>query len=131
MTKDLSKQLCELCGIKPNFFALMQSEENWEEIPESVYYKIKDCSTTKIIYPDFTKPENFVGLFNLKWYFPDEEYGRQEANLSFYVLFNLANSSKDWNTEGFIRLLIKALKEHNTYAESIKQSIREAEWVYE
>ena len=99
MTKNLSRQLCELCGIKQTV--------------------------------DFTKPENFVRLFNLKWYLPDEEYGTQEASLSFYVLFNLSNSSQDWNTEGFIKLLIKALKQHISYVESIKQSIREAEWVYD
>ena len=99
MTKNLSQQLCELCGIKQTV--------------------------------DFTKPENFARLFGLKWYLPGEEYGRQECSLSFYVLFNLANSSKDWNTKGFIKLLAKALKEHNPYVELLKQSIREAEWVYD
>lgn len=122
MSNDLSRQLCELCGIKPKFFALMQSEENWEEIPESVYYKIKDCSTTRIIYPDFTKPENFVRLFDL----PIVNNGTR--TVGYFVVYEFTMKT----IKDFIEcLIIKLERTQFSITKEVKQSIRKAEWVYE
>lgn len=73
MTKDLSKQLCELCGIEQTV--------------------------------DFTKPENFVRLRGI-----------------------VTGSTG----EDFVKSLIMRLTFVNDcYSDKIKQSIREAEWVYD
>ena len=89
MSKDLSKQLCELCGIKQTV--------------------------------DFTKPENFVGLFNLTLPI------RGIPSIAEFVTFEhlTITDSKD-----FLKKLIKSIQEPYTEDEVIK-SIREAEWVYE
>lgn len=117
MSKDLSRQLCELCGIEAKFFALMQSEENWEEIHESVYYKIKDCSTTKIIYPDFTKPENFVKLLKI-WLAIFGEFRLERHSMSMEPEEKLITDCLIRTSDDFYPV------------NKLKQSIREAEWVY-
>ena len=130
MTKELSKQLCELCGMEPEVIPCPHRGcRNHISHPCEVGGNNRFIET----YPDFGNPKNFIRLFNLKWYLPDDEYGTQEAGLAFYVLFNYGNSSQDWNTEGFIRILIEILQNTRSelYIKYIKQSIREAEWVYE
>lgn len=52
MTKELSKQLCELCGIKG----------------KRVKYETETTDGcinlgSRLEFPDFSKPENFVKLF--------------------------------------------------------------------
>ena len=137
MDKDLSKKLCELCGIKPKFFALMQSEENWEEIPESVYYKIKDCSTTKIIYPDFTKPENFVRLLEIVSRRSSVSFCHNGSyfGCSIHYYFNEIFEADIGNIQyNFLNTLLKQDLRNPCkpkLLEQLKQSIREAEWVYE
>lgn len=139
MTKELSKQLCELCWIKPKIKC-----HPWE-CPHVGYYKRDKCIINfkpdeecvkrrdlsgYISYPDFGKPENFVKLFNLKWYLLDGEYGLIENSLAYYILFNFSYSLKDWNTTGFIRLLVKVVQDKHC-PESIKQAIKETEWLYD
>ena len=133
MTKELSKQLCVLCGMEPKYYFYDLRYKEFIEINHKTYLKLKNEYQTKEAYPDFGNPKNFIRLFNLKWYLPDDEYGTQEAGLAFYVLFNYGNSSQDWNTEGFIRILIEILQNTRSelYIKYIKQSIREAEWVYD
>lgn len=60
MTKELSKQLCELCGVEPKKVEKRCKECNLNMEECGCF----DCY--KEIYPDFTKPENFVRLFELK-----------------------------------------------------------------
>ena len=73
MRKELSRQLCELCGIEGKV--------------------------------DFTKPENFVRLFGL-----------------------ITKQTKEQNLETMLNHLNVNL---SPYMDEVKQSIREAEWVYE
>lgn len=146
MTKELSKQLCELCGIKPYYgvwvdygdldhnYKFETNERKYRLIADYRWmYGVDDKDLRDLkpeFYPDFGKPENFVKLFNLKWYLLDGEYGLIENSLAYYVLFNFGHSSKDWNTTGFIRLLIKALQDKHC-PESIKQAIKEVQWSYD
>lgn len=128
MTIELSKQLCELCGLP---YEKEVIDPKQKQLADHGDPRFSTPSLIKVTL-DFTKPENFIRLFNLKWYLPDDEYGTQEAGLAFYVLFNYGNSSQDWNTEGFIRILIEILQNTRSelYIKYIKLSIREAEWVY-
>ena len=68
MTKELSKQLCELCGIEPKIRYLVKIAGTEYKISKESVLKhsgifkntcIKIRKVTKD-YPDFTKPENFV-----------------------------------------------------------------------
>lgn len=103
MSNDLSRQLCELCGI--------EYEKTITDDPEAfVPYKLT---------LDFTKPENFVRLLELK------PYG---ARTIFYIVTKTVvaqHLTGVYNRNDFIFCLKSCLDE------SIKQAIREAEWVYE
>ncbi len=94
MTKDLSRQLCELCGI----------EGKWIEYETETTDGCINLGS-KLVYPDFTKPENFVKLLGL-----------------------ITKQTKEQNLETMLNHLKVNL---HPYTEQTKQSIREAEWVYE
>ena len=107
MSKDLnlSQQLCELCGI--------EYEKTITDDPEAfVPYKLT---------LDFTKPENFVRLFDLT--LPQKGIPTIAEFVTYEHL--TITDSKD-----FLAKLIEMLKD-DSYVADIKQSIREAEWVYE
>ena len=107
MSNDLSKQLCELCGIEKTV--------------------------------DFTKSENFVKLLNL----PTEiikKNGQEFSAKSIWWIVNI--DSKDYNAlapyyfdDLLIRLIVILENKNKKYSSEflckLKQSIREAEWVYE
>lgn len=113
MTKDLSKQLCELCEIEPKIryflkFMHVEYETTKEDIvARSEIFKTGVLKITKVVrdYPDFTKPENFVKLLGL-----------------------ITKQTKEQNLETMLNHLKVNL---HPYTEQTKQSIREAEWVYE
>lgn len=138
MSNNLSRQLCELCGIEPVIEDSCKiSDKYWKNS-----HKIKgihddyvqrycpydmECTAEceyfyeKQIYPDFTKPENFVRLFDLT--LPQKGIPTI-AEFVTYEHLTIADS-KD-----FLAKLIEMLKD-DSYVADIKQSIREAEWVYE
>lgn len=138
MTKELSKQLCELCGIKPHYgvwvnygdldnnYQLRTNERKYRLIADYRYsYGVDkdDLRNLKPEYcPDFGQPENFVTLFDLEINHPCySTMVEMIANCHdcFYV-----------NSREFIQNVIKCIKS-NFNASDIKQSIREEEWVYE
>lgn len=82
---NLSKELCEVCGIEPK----TTEDYNLNE------YKA---------YPDFEQPENFVKLYEI--------------------------ISKQSRTEILNQLVRRLRVEAGWYTDELKQSIREAEWVY-
>lgn len=102
---NLSKELCKICGIEPKTIAFE-------------------------IYPDFTQPDNFVKLLELKI-----KTKKREATLCEILHLEY----------GFVNVLdfLKYLKSHlagtiyfsGSYIfsnrEQIIQVIRETEWVYE
>ena len=90
MTKELSKQLCEQCGVEQTV--------------------------------DFTKPENFVRLYEL-------ETGVGETVAGLMSRYYLA-----YDCPTFVDHVLKfcSVSEWDVGAvEAVMQSIREAEWVYE
>lgn len=122
MSNDLSKQLCELCGI--------EYEKTITDDPEAfVPYKLT---------LDFTKPENFVRLLNL----PTEiiiKNGRAIPAKNMWWIINMdvkkyGQLAPYYCDDFFIRLILLLQNENKYYNDElinrIKQSIREAEWVY-
>lgn len=112
MNNNLSKQLCELCGIEGKCVNCGQTVSDENPCP-------KPCDRRK--YPDFTKSENFVRLFNLTLPI------RGISTIAEFVTFEYLTIT---DSKDFLKKLIKAIQEPYTENEVIK-AIREAEWVYE
>lgn len=106
MSNDLSKQLCELCGVG-------YEKTITDDVEAFVPYQVT---------LDFTKPENFVRLFNL----PIVNNGTR--TIGYFVVNEFTmDTIKD-----FIKcLIIKLERTQFSITKEVKQSIREAEWVYE
>ena len=112
MSNDLSKQLCELCGIEAKCVNCGRTVSDENPCP-------KPCDKQK--FPDLTKPENFVRLFNLTLPI------RGISSIAEFVTFEYLTIT---DSKDFLKKLIKSIQEPYTDNEVIK-SIREAEWVYE
>lgn len=107
---NLSKELCEICGIKPKIIEDYDSNE----------YEI---------YPDFEQPQNLKKLLNLNFDCSDEEYGKMEANIALYVIYNFfVEKRANKNSTNLLEGIIKAVKYKENEAEAIKKAIRETEW---
>ena len=137
MNNNLSKQLCELCGIKPRYgiyvdygdldhnYKLVTNERKYRLIADvrwNIAVEDEDLRDLKPeFYPDFMQPENFVRLFNLTLPI------RGISTIAEFVTFEYLTIT---DSKDFLKKLIKAIQE--PYAENeVIQSIREAEWVYE
>ena len=110
MTKELSKQLCELCGI----------ERKWIKYTTETTDGCVNLGS-RLVYPDFTKPENFVRLFDLT--LPQKGI----PTIAEFVTYEYLTIT---NSKDFLAKLIEMLK-NDSYVADVKKSIREAEWVYE
>lgn len=107
MTKELSKQLCELCGI----------EGKWIEYETETTDGCINLGS-KLVYPDFTKPENFVRLLKI--------------GLDIFKEFRLERHSMSMEPEEKLITDCLIRTSDDFYpVNKLKQSIREAEWVYE
>ena len=123
MSNNLSKQLCELCGIEY----------------EKTITDDKEAFVPYQVTLDFTKPENFVRLLNL----PTEiiiKNGRAIPAKNMWWIINMdvkkyGQLAPYYCDDFFIRLILLLQNENKYYNDElinrIKQSIREAEWVYE
>lgn len=100
---NLSKELCEICGIEPKLDGS------------------NPALSVQPGYPDFTKPENFVKLYNLSL------ASKHTPTLARFMSFEYSVIN---NSEDFIKKLVECL-EDNIDVNFIKQAIRETEWVYE
>lgn len=128
MNNNLSRQLCELCGIEGK-----EGQPECLSIDTPVCKRgftaccAENCTGCKYfnrfekVYPDFTKPENFVRLFDLT--LPQKGIPTIAEFVTYEHL--TITDSKD-----FLAKLIEMLKD-GSYVADIKQSIRETEWVYE
>lgn len=114
--KDLSRELCEICGIEAK---LDGSNPNLSVQP---------------VYPDFTQPENFIKLLNFYYRFFqgvdicafEDEVRELEArgeqisiqnDFLAMLIFDLQNREHGFNLD--------------INFEVFTQAIRETEWVYE
>ena len=118
---NLSQQLCRICGIEPKLDGS------------------NPALSVQPVYPDFERPENFVRLLNL----PTEtiiKNGQTIPAKNIWWIVNMnAKNCKALAPYYFENLLIHLIvilenkyKIHSDeFVNSIKQSIREMEWVYE
>lgn len=103
---NLSKELCEICGIEPKIIEDYNSNE----------YNI---------YPNFEQPENFVKLMELK------VKGLSGGNLTLMGILNKEYWLSD--RQDYIRFLCQYFISDLTsyWQDKLKRAIRETEWVYE
>ena len=124
MSNDLSRQLCELCGI----------EYEKQEPVAATDGLVQAYAKTKL---DFTKPENFVKLLEiLSNYMYDDDRGisitENTVILGDPICLGTDESEKELNIlQKVLKLLLDGLNEGFESDKKFKQSIREAEWVYE
>lgn len=126
---NLSKELCEICGIKPKL--------NCINCPHPCETACNNCSYSDLNYPDFEQPTNFVKLFKLittienydyrtgLYYVPQIPSHRQMSQLSAETDYYYSESSDPINA--FIACVIQCAKADSDTA----NYIRETEWVYE
>lgn len=133
-TTNYSRALCEICGIKPRYgvyenfgdldnnFQLVTNERKYRLIADTRHhYGVEDEDLRNLepkYYPDFTKPENFVKLFEIN--IPDST-----VTVGAAVCF--CNRRHLNNRNDFLEFTIQLAK----YNKDIKQAIREQEWSYE
>lgn len=120
MTKELSRQLCELCWIEAKPLGCT----NNEVLDTDCKGDCIDCTwyDNDLYYPDFGQPENFVKLLEL----PETQ-----------ALFKYIVEREDvFNRQYFLSVLVDMLT--NEYfeiseedIENLQQRISEAEWKYE
>ena len=125
---NLSKQLCEICGIKPKL--------NCINCPHPCETACNNCSYSDLNYPDFEQPTNFVKLQKLLiemgmgldiqlFDYPTKLQIRfcwDDENFTFKIY-------GDSLEEVFLRFAIQICELDDEG--DIKQAIRAEEWVYE
>lgn len=167
MSNDLSRQLCELCGIERKGKLIFRKRDwdgrswisagygykefDFKSVPETsvdiiptkdydekngFQYPYSDIERIKREYDkngydfvefrqrtiDFTKPENFVRLFDL----PIVNNGTR--TVGYFVVYEFTMKT----IKDFIEcLIIKLERTQFSITKEVKQSIREAEWVHE
>lgn len=122
-TTDYSKELCEICGIEPVYrlkdINVLYSQDKYNEILKMRLNKgLSAPKVLKTVWIDFTKPKNFVKLFEIN--IPDST-----VTVGAAVCF--CNRRHLNNRNDFLEFIIQLAK----YNKDIKQAIREQEWSYE
>ena len=128
---NLSKELCEICGIKPKL--------NCINCPHPCETACNNCSYSDLNYPDFEQSENFVKLLNL----PTEiikKNGQEFSAKSIWWIVNMdaknCEALAPYYFEDLLTHLIVILENENKiysdeFVNRIKQAIREKEWLYD
>lgn len=110
--KDLSRELCEICGI----------EGEWVEYTTETTDGCVNLGK-KQVFPDFTEPENFVKLFNLK--INNNLFGN---TLAYFI----TSDSKIVDIKDFLIVLLNILKSvEECKVNKIKQAIKLEVWKYD
>lgn len=126
---NLSKELCEICGIIPLYkidsIEVLQSKTALHLIQlarKNSGYKDIDAV---LVYPDFEQPENFLKLMELK------VKGLSGGNLTLMGILNKEYWLSD--RQDYIRFLCQYFIPDLTpyWQDKLKQAIRETEWVYD
>lgn len=127
---NLSKELCEVCGIEPIYET--EVVDGWG----NTRYKLK-CKTPEEAevkgmfvhrepkYPDFTQPENFLKLMELR------VEGLSGGNLTLMGILNKEYWLSD--RQDYIRFLCQYFIPDLTpyWQDKLKQAIRKEEWIYD
>lgn len=117
--ENLSKNLCEICGIEPCMYFV---DCGTPECMEEEYMQCYKCPEATPIetYPDFEQSENFVKLLELN-----------VDGVSLWWTINsgsvLCNESLPSNRKEFLKMVCRFIKNK----EYIKQAIKSQEWAYE
>lgn len=124
MTKELSKHICEKCGIKPYYKYIVRFNKDNSPLLTVTkdFFDIENKSKYKVTtvikeYPDFGEPENFVKLMEL----------RSDSNTT--ILKYLSHSNVFSTRKGLLKALIDFLELY--LWDDVPKAIREAEWRYE
>lgn len=141
-TNNLSRELCEICGIKPMYrlkdINALYNEYNYDEFCEMRLNKGLLIPTgTKAVFPDFTQPENFVKLL---------EIVSKKAGISFchngsyfgcsihYSFKDIFEADMGTIQHNFLNTLLKQDLRNPcrpTLLECIKEAIKSEDWKYE
>lgn len=129
-TKDLSRELCEICGIKPMYrlkdINALYNEDMYNEFCEMRLNKGLLIPTgTKAIFPDFTQPENFVKLIELRFTTKRGDIFTVVEALQNARCFIFADR------KSFLGQLLDYIFTCENFGEYIKQAIKSEGWKYE
>lgn len=111
---NLSEELCRICGIEGKWF------EYTTETTDGCVNLGK-----KRVFPDFTQPENFVKLIELRFTTKRGDIFTVVEALQNGRCFTFADR------KSFLDQLLDYIFTCENFGEYIKQAIREMEWVYE
>ena len=140
---NLSKELCDICGIKPLYrvegLEILQTETALHLIQLARKNSGFEDIDAESVYPNFEKPENFVKLLNL----PTETIIKNGQTIPAKNIWWIVNMDAK-NCEAFapyyfedllihlIVILENKYKIHSDeFVNRIKQAIRETEWIYD
>lgn len=129
-TKNLSRELCEICGIKPMYrlkgINALYNEYNYDEFCEMRLNKGLLIPTgTKAVFPDFTQPENFVKLLELRFTTKRGDIFTVAEALQNGRCFTFADR------KSFLEQLLDYIFTCENFGEYIKQAIKSEVWKYE
>lgn len=123
--ENLSKQLCEICGIK------RKKVEDFSKGCNKCKYLVNDecqrgdnpCKIHyKYVYPNFEQPENFVKLLEIVY---------KKSLYTGTPIGSFRNTKKSFKECFFQRLFARLNKLGNCFAgKELKQTIKAQEWVY-
>ncbi|MCD7779626.1 MAG: hypothetical protein LUH05_03010 [Candidatus Gastranaerophilales bacterium] len=131
MTKTLSEELCEICGIKPRYglyvdfgdfdpnYRLVTSERKYRLIADYRYCTPEDelRSLEPKYLPDFTKSENFVKLLKI--------YAQHT------IIISLFESDNSTVIDCLLYSVMAAVKFNDDECKALKDAIKQADWNYE
>lgn len=129
-TKDLSRKLCDICGIKPMYrlkdINVLYNEDMYNEFCEMRLNKGLLIPTgTKAVFPDFTQPENFVKLIELRFTTKRGDIFTVVEALQNGRCFTFADR------KSFFDQLLDYIFTCENFGEYIKQAIKSEVWKYE
>ena len=132
MTKELSKQLCELCGLPSEKEVIDPKQKQLADHGDPGF------STPSLIKVtlDFTKPENTLKLIEILSKFMDDEDTGISIRQNIVCLgepigLRTDNSERKLDfKQKILKLLLDGFDFGFEKDDELKQSIREAEWVY-
>lgn len=127
---NLSEELCRICGIKPMYrlkdINVLYNEDMYNEFCEMRLNKGLLIPTgTKAVFPDFTQPENFVKLIELRFTTKRGDIFTVVEALQNGRCFTFADR------KSFFDQLLDYIFTCENFGEYIKQAIKSEVWKYE
>ena len=136
-TKDLSRELCEICGIKPINKTIISCgcEDRTRHFRTYNPKRCQGCNTSikartykeihKVVFPDFTQPENFVKLLELRFTTKRGDIFTVVEALQNGRCFTFADR------KSFLEQLLDYIFTCENFGEYIKQAIKSEVWKYD